>query len=67
VRDTLLAAGDPVKAASAFWRLSLEEQPPLYLPLGKDALVLVRNKIVALESDLNKYEKWSDDLKIDGL
>ena len=41
------------------------DNPPFYLPLGKDAVGLIRNKLESLGSIVNDYEGWSEDLLAD--
>ena len=49
--------GDPVKLAQALVKVGMSEQPPLHLLLGKDTLFNFRNKLSALEKDI---ETWHD-------
>ncbi|RIV23981.1 SDR family NAD(P)-dependent oxidoreductase [Fibrisoma montanum] len=44
--------GDPAKAAEAIWQLSLQEKPPLRLPLGRIALASITSKIESLRQDV---------------
>jgi NAD(P)-dependent dehydrogenase (short-subunit alcohol dehydrogenase family) len=50
-------AGDPSKAAQVLLRIVTEQNPPVHLLLGTDALKLVRDKIDALK---NEIEEWED-------
>jgi NAD(P)-dependent dehydrogenase (short-subunit alcohol dehydrogenase family) len=50
-------AGDPVKAAEAIVRAVGAENPPLRLPLGPDAVDVVRKKLAAVQDNL---ETWLD-------
>ena len=49
-------AGDPIKAAEVLLKLLATENPPVHLPLGSDALKLVREKIVSLASEITAWE-----------
>jgi NAD(P)-dependent dehydrogenase (short-subunit alcohol dehydrogenase family) len=48
--------GDPAKAAQVVMELTEAENPPVHLLLGSDALKLVREKLVALESEIAGWE-----------
>jgi NAD(P)-dependent dehydrogenase (short-subunit alcohol dehydrogenase family) len=49
--------GDPKKLAHALLKLVNSENPPVHLPLGKDALALYRDKTARLEKEL---AEWKD-------
>ena len=49
--------GDPVKAAHAILALIESEAPPTHLLLGSDALRLVRQKLAALDKEIEQWEK----------
>lgn len=49
--------GDPKKLAQVFIRLANSENPPLHLPLGKDALEFYRDKTAKLNREI---EEWKD-------
>ena len=49
--------GDPRKAGQAIIQLAEMEQPPLRLPLGKDAIVFLRNSYKTSNDEL---ERWAD-------
>jgi NAD(P)-dependent dehydrogenase (short-subunit alcohol dehydrogenase family) len=49
--------GDPAKAAQAMLQLIASDNPPAHLLLGSDALNFVREKLAALESDIDGWEK----------
>lgn len=49
--------GDPVKAAHAMLALIESENPPTHLLLGSDALSLVRQKLEALNQEIEQWEK----------
>ncbi|KAH9889898.1 NAD-P-binding protein [Cubamyces lactineus] len=63
--DKISPSGDPRKAAKSFYEIASLPDPPLHLPLGKDAIAKVRGKIASLSSDTNKYEYLSQDLELD--
>jgi NAD(P)-dependent dehydrogenase (short-subunit alcohol dehydrogenase family) len=52
-------AGDPAKAARAILTLVQSENPPAHLLLGPDAVKLVREKLSALTSEIERWEKLS--------
>jgi NAD(P)-dependent dehydrogenase (short-subunit alcohol dehydrogenase family) len=52
-------AGDPAKAARAILTLVESENPPAHLLLGPDAVKLVREKLDALTSEIETWEKLS--------
>ena len=65
VRKTLEdpnSGGNPVKAVREMYKLVDIDDPPFRLTLGKDALLLVKDKIGYLAEGLGPYESWSDDL-----
>jgi len=49
--------GDPVKAAHAMLALLESQNPPIHLLLGSDALSLVRQKLGALDKEIDQWEK----------
>jgi NAD(P)-dependent dehydrogenase (short-subunit alcohol dehydrogenase family) len=52
-------AGDPVKAAQVLLEVIAAENPPVHLLLGTDALGLVRDKLAALTTEIETWEKIS--------
>jgi NAD(P)-dependent dehydrogenase (short-subunit alcohol dehydrogenase family) len=48
--------GDPAKAAKAILALVDLPEPPAHLILGSDALALVREKLSAMASDIDRWE-----------
>ncbi len=46
--------GDPDKAAVAIFNLTLVENPPLRLPLGKTALMVIQAKLDSVKADLER-------------
>lgn len=48
--------GDPVKLAAVVIQLASSENPPLHLPIGKDSIEMLRNKISRLSKELNEWE-----------
>lgn len=48
--------GDPAKAAKAILALTSLPEPPAHLLLGSDALSLVREKLAAMTSDIDRWE-----------
>jgi NAD(P)-dependent dehydrogenase (short-subunit alcohol dehydrogenase family) len=50
---------DPDKFSLALCRLADEENPPLRLPLGADALQMVRDEIAAVAADRDRWQELS--------
>lgn len=48
--------GDPRKAAQAILKVVASDQPPVHLLLGTDALGFVREKLKALQEEINQWE-----------
>jgi NAD(P)-dependent dehydrogenase (short-subunit alcohol dehydrogenase family) len=48
--------GDPSKLAQVLLRIAGEEQPPVHLPIGKDAVSLVRAKAISTEQEVATWE-----------
>jgi hypothetical protein len=48
--------GDPAKAAKAILTLVGLSDPPAHLLLGSDAISLVRDKLIAMAADMDKWE-----------
>ncbi|KAI0820888.1 NAD-P-binding protein [Trametes gibbosa] len=57
-----LALADTVPAVAKIIALSRLANPPMHLPLGKDAVGFVREKIRTLSAEVEEYASWSDDL-----
>ena len=57
--------GDARKGMETVYKLTSLEQPPLYFPLGKEAVAAVKAKTTAVLEDTNKYESWSEGLERD--
>ncbi|HWA45441.1 MAG TPA: oxidoreductase [Hypericibacter adhaerens] len=49
--------GDPAKAAQAILTLVKSDNPPAHLPLGPDALKLIREKLDYLQGEIAAWEK----------
>lgn len=49
--------GDPQKLAQAIFKVADADQPPVHLPLGKDALKRYRQKIDAFENDIKTWHE----------
>ncbi len=62
--NTPFIRGDPDKLSEVVYRVTDMEDPPLWLPLGKDAYVRARAKIASYLADINKYESLSEDLDL---
>jgi NAD(P)-dependent dehydrogenase (short-subunit alcohol dehydrogenase family) len=59
--------GDPAKAAQAILNLTAMESPPLRLPLGTDALVLLRHGYQKSLDELEQYAHITRSTNFDGL
>ncbi|MDB6080120.1 MAG: Short-chain dehydrogenase/reductase [Akkermansiaceae bacterium] len=59
--------GDPAKAAQAILNLTAMESPPLRLPLGTDALVLLRHNYQKSLDELEQYADITRSTNFDGL
>ena len=57
--------GDPVKAARAILEIVEAENPPAHLPLGPDALKLIREALASREAELNQWEAISSSTDFD--
>lgn len=42
------------------------EDPPIRIPLGKDAITAIRQQVKGYLEDIEKYEALSDDLLLEG-
>ncbi len=51
--------GDPAKAAQVLLKIVDAENPPVHLVLGDDALTLVRQKMTALNAEIDAWESVS--------
>ncbi|ARN84923.1 oxidoreductase [Candidatus Nucleicultrix amoebiphila] len=51
--------GDPKKAARVIVKVAHAEHPPLHLPLGKNALDRLHQKLSALEKDMSAWKEES--------
>jgi hypothetical protein len=51
--------GDPDKAAVAILRALEAEEPPLRLPLGRDAVTGIRARLTGIADDLERWEPLS--------
>lgn len=50
-------AGDPRKAGQVILKLVEMGQPPLRLPLGKDAIVFLQN---SYKTSIDELQRWAD-------
>jgi len=60
--DFLAATGDPEKAVREMYKVTLLDNPPLRLPLGKDAVKHIKASLKKKLDELNTFESWSEDL-----
>jgi NAD(P)-dependent dehydrogenase (short-subunit alcohol dehydrogenase family) len=58
--------GDPAKGALAIYGLSVSENPPLRLPLGKVALGTISSKIESVQNDLNNSRAIAESTVFEG-
>ncbi|KAJ8455184.1 hypothetical protein ONZ51_g12589 [Trametes cubensis] len=63
--DKISPFGDPRKAVRRFYEIASLSDPPLHLPLGKDAIATVRGKIASLNSDTDKSIYLPEDLELE--
>ena len=56
---------DPTKGIQRIFDLSLLDEPPFRLPLGKDAVGAIKAEIKRIGDDVAKYEGWSEGLAFD--
>ncbi|RKE39112.1 NADP-dependent 3-hydroxy acid dehydrogenase YdfG [Paraburkholderia sp. BL23I1N1] len=52
-------SGDPAKAAAAIVRAVCADEPPLRLPLGPDAVSILRKKLLSVEDNLDAWAEVS--------
>jgi hypothetical protein len=57
--------GDPVKAADAIIAIANTDNPPLRLPLGKDAITAIREKLQWVEKEISEWEELSQNTAYD--
>ncbi|KAI0354419.1 NAD-P-binding protein [Trametes cingulata] len=57
--------GDTAKAAGALYRLSELSDPPLRLVLGKESVMIARDKISSFSAEVEEYATWSEGLDKD--
>lgn len=48
--------GDPAKLAAAIIKLAASENPPLHLPIGRDSVKNLRDKIARITAELQEWE-----------
>lgn len=65
VNQMVHQGADPAKAAEKLYHLAQLPEPPLRLPLGKDAVSTVEGRIEHLKEIVAKYGSWSHDLEFD--
>ncbi|KAE9974426.1 hypothetical protein BLS_003126 [Venturia inaequalis] len=59
-------AGDPAKAAKAWYELATMKDPPLRCITGTDAFARMQKKIDDMTTNHNKFEKLSNSTDVDG-
>lgn len=58
-------AGDPPKAALAFYELAVMDDPPLRCIVGSDAYQAITKKMEAYSENIKKFEKLSNSTDVD--
>lgn len=59
-------AGDPAKAAKAFYELAVMENPPIRCIVGTDAYTRINKKLDDYRENVQKFEKLSNSTDVDG-
>lgn len=59
-------AGDPAKAANAFYELAVMKDPPMRCLVGTDAYSGMTNKLKEYGESVKKFEKLSNSTDVDG-
>lgn len=59
-------AGDPAKAAKAFYELAVMKDPPLRCIVGTDAYSTINQKLEAYSDNVKRFEKLSNSTDVDG-
>ena len=59
-------AGDPAKAAAAFYQLAVMKDPPIRATVGSDAYDLMQRKAQAYAENLEKFKDLSNSTDVDG-
>jgi hypothetical protein len=59
-------AGDPRKAAKAFYELAVMENPPLRCVVGTDAYAKINEKLEMYKGNVKQFEKLSTSTDVDG-
>ncbi|KAG0697675.1 NAD(P)-binding protein [Suillus ampliporus] len=54
--------GDPEKAVAVIEKLTHLDEPPLRLPLHRNAIAAGREKVKSLNDDMDRYESWSENV-----
>jgi len=57
--------GDPHKFTKSLYSVVAGDKIPLHLPMGQDALAMVKRSIMQLSTMITDAEPWSTDLKRD--
>ena len=64
-RPTITAkelCGDTAKATQVIYKLAGLSNPPLRFPLGKDSLALAKQSLAELQTEIDQYGSWSNEL-----
>ena len=67
LRSSITMLGDPAKGATAIVKLSHEPKLPMRVPLGSDALAIVKTKSYLVGQDADKFTEYSRMSDKDGM
>lgn len=59
-------AGDPLKAARAFYDLAVMKNPPMRCIVGTDAYSMINKKLDTYSENVKRFEKLSNSTDVDG-
>ncbi|KAJ8509552.1 hypothetical protein ONZ45_g8288 [Pleurotus djamor] len=60
----VVPGSNPLQAMQKVYRLSKLEKPPLYFPVGKDAVQVLQGYAKRLCDDIAAYGTWSEDMEM---
>lgn len=63
--DSPPIGADPAKAVARIWDFALLPDPPVRIPIGKDAAGVLRAESKNLEGAAERFESWSEGLGFD--
>ncbi|KAH9843762.1 uncharacterized protein C8Q71DRAFT_12792 [Rhodofomes roseus] len=62
--DVLSVMQDPAKGVEILYKIAALPDPPLFLPLGKDAIALAKAKYAQMVESTAAVTSWSDELQV---